>query len=81
MGAAAAQQTFIGRDARSLRGNVSLSYPMEYGIVTNWDDMEKVWHHTFDNELRVRPEEHRVLLTDAPLNPKVNREKMLQVRY
>ena len=74
-------EVYIGDEAQCKRGVMQIKYPIEHGIVTNWDDMEKIWHYTFYNELRVNAEEHPVLLTEAPVNPKRNREKMIEIMF
>jgi actin, other eukaryote len=60
---------------------LALQFPVENGIVTNWDDMEKIWHHAFYNECRLAPEEHPVLLADYELNTVQAREKATQIMF
>jgi len=78
---AAKKDMFVGDDAQAKRGVLQIRYPIEHGVVTNWEDMEKIWHYTFYNEMRVNPEEHNVLLTEAPMSPKQNRERMTQIMF
>merc|ERR1711973_437856 len=70
-----------GHEAQCKRGIMTMKYPIDHGVVTNWDDMEKVWNHAFYEELRITPEDSAMMMTEAPLNPKANREKMTQIMF
>ncbi|PAA64098.1 hypothetical protein BOX15_Mlig011243g2 [Macrostomum lignano] len=73
---------FIGPKAEEHRGLLSIRYPMEHGIVRSWDDMEKIWQYIYSkDQLNTYSEEHPVLLTEAPLNPRKNREKTAEIFF
>jgi len=72
----------VGDEASQLRSMLECSYPMDNGIVRNWDDMMHVWDYTFgETKLNINPQECKVLLTEPPLNPLKNREKMVEVMF
>jgi actin-related protein 2 len=69
----------IGDEAATLRSALEISYPLENGVIKNWTDMEHVWSYLFDTKMKIDPKENKVLLTEAPMNPKANRQKMIEV--
>ena len=71
----------MGDSALLQRKVLSLCYPIEKGIVTDWDAMETIWKHVLENDLKVKSEETNVLMTDSILNPSGNREKMCEVTF
>ncbi|XP_077801503.1 alpha-centractin isoform X1 [Macaca mulatta] len=73
---------FIGPKAEEHRGLLSIRYPMEHGIVKDWNDMERIWQYVYSkDQLQTFSEEHPVLLTEAPLNPRKNRERAAEVFF
>ena len=72
---------FIGSRAQELRGLLKLKYPLEHGVVTDWNDMERIWAHIYEEELKVPAEDHPVLLTEAPHNPRKNRDRAAEVMF
>ncbi|XP_046686322.1 actin-related protein 2-B isoform X4 [Homalodisca vitripennis] len=72
----------VGDEASKLRSMLELNYPMENGIVRNWKDMCHVWDYTFGPEkMNIDPKECKILLTEPPMNPIKNREKMIEVMF
>lgn len=70
----------VGDEASKLRAMLEVSYPMENGIVRNWEDMCNVWDYTFGpRKMNIDPTNTKILLTEPPMNPLRNREKMIEV--
>ena len=77
----AQKQAYVGDEATTKKGILIMSYPIERGHITGWDDMEQIWHHIFYNELRVEPNAMSTLITESPLNPKENRQRITQIMF
>ncbi|EKX46022.1 hypothetical protein GUITHDRAFT_70928 [Guillardia theta CCMP2712] len=71
----------VGDDAEEMRNMLEISYPVDKGIVQNWDDMIHLWDYTFERLGVEDCGERRILLTEPPQNPKQNREKLFQVMF
>ena len=72
---------YCGREAISKRSELRLNYPIESGITTNWDMTVELFAHLFDNELKVASAEQTVMMSEVPIGPKANREKMTQIMF
>ena len=77
------KEMMFGDEANPHRSLLEITYPIQEGTVRNWEDFNELWKYTFTNKMGL-PEDKsdkRLLVTEAALNPRVNREKMAQVLF
>ena len=70
----------FGDDVLDRAGQINITYPMEDGIVKEWGDMQSLWEHAYE-EIEEESEDQPVLITEAPFNPRKNREKMVEIFF
>nr|XP_027200353.1 actin-like [Dermatophagoides pteronyssinus] len=79
---AESKSKYVGDEAIAKKGVLKLTYPVEHGMVTDWEHMKLLWNHTFHDQLRVDDlTAYSIMLTEPSQNPKQNREKMVQTMF
>jgi len=68
----------VGEECAEHRAMLETSYPVENGIVKDWDGMRHLWNYTFLEKMKINPKDHKILLTEPPMNPLNNQKKMLE---
>jgi len=69
----------VGDEASKLRNMLQITYPLDNGVIRNWEDMQYVWDYTFKEKLEINPKDCKIMLTEAPMNPQANRKKWLKL--
>ncbi|XP_078280140.1 uncharacterized protein LOC144607286 [Rhinoraja longicauda] len=75
------RDTYVGEEAQRKRSILHLIYPIQHGLITHWTEMEVLWEHTFENELRLDVQNHPVVMTEPANNPQKNREKTTEILF
>lgn len=75
------KEFYIGSETTEKKTMLDLYYPIESGVINNWDQMEQIWSYAYETELAVDPSEHAALVTEPPLNNKANREKIIELFF
>uniref|UniRef100_UPI00398F417A uncharacterized protein n=1 Tax=Pristiophorus japonicus TaxID=55135 RepID=UPI00398F417A len=65
----------------SIEPDLKLIQPTRHGIIVDWTAAEDLLRHVFYEDLKVSPEEHAILISDPPLSPTTNREKIAEFLF
>jgi actin-related protein 2 len=71
----------VGDEASKVRSMLQITYPLDNGVIRNWEDMMHVWDYTFNEKLQITPKDCKIMLTEAPMNPVANRKVMAEIMF
>jgi actin len=71
---------YVGYEALLNSSCLDLKYPMRNSKLSA-NEMEKIWSHIFYNELKVKPENHNVFLTESLFNSTKERQEMAEIMF
>uniref|UniRef100_A0A6T0ER23 Actin-related protein 2 n=1 Tax=Emiliania huxleyi TaxID=2903 RepID=A0A6T0ER23_EMIHU len=71
----------VGDECTAARDMLETSYPITNGVVQRWEDMCHLYDYTFREKLKIDPTEHKIMLTEAAMNPKKNREALVETMF
>ena len=80
MGSRDIRDIMVGHQAWKARKYLDLKYPIENGVVKDWDDCVHLWKHGFD-ELKVKPSSTSVLVTEPVRNSDESRSKLAELIF
>ncbi|KAL1788173.1 hypothetical protein HispidOSU_014397 [Sigmodon hispidus] len=75
------EDSFIGSEAQNNLSRLNMHYPITRGAITNWNSVEKIWHHSFYQVLNIPPDQHPIMITEPPLNNKDDKSRMTQILF
>ena len=75
------KEVMIGDEAAPHRAFLNITYPLNEGKITSWEQMEMLWDYCFEKKLGLPADksDKKIVLTEPAKNPKKNREKMGEI--
>ena len=73
--------TYFGKDANYRRAILNIEKPIQKGVITNWNQIEKFWDFIMRSKLNADVENSFVMLTETPNNSHSNRVDMCQKMF
>jgi actin-related protein 2 len=76
------KEIMIGDEIIGFRSLLDLSHPVTEGIITDEEDLFKLWDYTLTQKMGIEdPSERRIIVTEAPLNPLSNKIKIFEILF